>query len=357
MCPRGEVLPCFERETPRGFFTTCSTNFKTADLSIANLECPLTDVDSPIPKSGPALRASPACIAGLKNAGIHVLNMANNHILDHGAQGVESTLRLAESAGMAAVGAGRNREEVRRILIRTVDGIRIGILGVAEHEFSIAGDASAGANPLDLIDMVRSLAAHRKEWDHLIVLLHGGKEGYPYPSPRLMETCRFLVEQGAGAVICQHSHCVGCYEEYRGGHIVYGQGNFVFESPSPPPGWNEGVLVQLLADGKKTAMELIPLVQSRDGIGGAEDGRKFGRFFSPGSCRPISTDSGPRLCAAAMAAVLCGMGACRLEHAVGTRPPPAPLEWPGPCRPAPLSAGCIAEGGEPGPLRGAPRRL
>ena len=75
--------------------------------------------------------------------------------------------------------------------------------------------------------------------------MHGGNEGYPYPSPRLMDTCRFLVEQGANAVICQHSHCVGCYEEYRGGHIVYGQGNLIFDASIPPPGWNEGVLVRL----------------------------------------------------------------------------------------------------------------
>lgn len=264
MCPRGEVLPYFERGDAAGIFHDLLDEFQAADLSIVNLECPLTDIDSPIPKHGPALRASSACIAGLKNAGIHVLNMANNHILDHSAQGVENTLRLAGSAGIATVGAGRNREAARQILVRAVNGIRIGILGVAEHEFSIATVDSPGANPLDLIDIVRNIVAHRKEWDYLIVLLHGGNEGYPYPSPRLMDTCRFLVEQGAGAVICQHSHCVGCCEEYHGGHIVYGQGNLVFDASKPPPGWNKGVLVRLhIFENGKSQIELIPFEQSQ----------------------------------------------------------------------------------------------
>lgn len=264
LCPIGRNQSLFQQGNAAVLLNDLLPEFGTADLLIVNLECPLTDVDSPIQKRGPALRASSACIAGLKNAGIHVLNMANNHILDHGAQGVENTLRLGESAGIATVGAGRNREEARRILIRKVGGVRIGILGVAEHEFSIATDTSPGANPLDLIDIVRNITAHREEWDYLIVLLHGGNEGYPYPSPRLMDTCRFLVEQGAGAVICQHSHCVGCCEDYRGGHIVYGQGNLLFDSDNRPPGWNEGVLVRIhLSQNGQSQMELIPFEQSQ----------------------------------------------------------------------------------------------
>ena len=37
-----------------------------------------------------------------------------------------------------------------------------------------------------------------------------------------------MAENGADVVICQHSHCIGCYEEYQGCYILYGQGNFHF---------------------------------------------------------------------------------------------------------------------------------
>ena len=107
----------------------------------------------------------------------------------------------------------------------SIQDIKIGFIGLSEHEFSLATEESWGANPLDLIDYIRNIKANSSEYDYLVVLLHGGSEHYPFPSPRLMETCRFLVEEGANAVVCQHSHCAGCYEEYLGRHIVYGQGN------------------------------------------------------------------------------------------------------------------------------------
>ncbi len=193
-----------------------------------------------------------------------MLNLANNHILDQGAAGLENTLRVAEAAGIATVGAGRNQHEARRILVRSLSGVRLGILAVAQHEFSTAGPATPGANPLDLIDMLRNISAHRSQWDYLVVLLHGGNEGYPFPSPRLQDTCRFLVEQGAGAVLCQHTHCVGCYEAYRGGHILYGQGNFVFNWPDPEiPGWNQGLLVRLnISDDGSSQFALVPIEQT-----------------------------------------------------------------------------------------------
>lgn len=268
ICPTRANMSCFIAGDANAVFHDLMDDFLEADLSVVNLECPLTDNENRIAKDGPNLRAPVAAIEAIRKAGIDVLNLANNHILDQGTGGLESTLRAAEAAGIATVGAGRNLEYARRILIRSVGGIRIGILGVAEHEFSIATATSPGANPLDLIDMVRNISAQRRNIDYLVVLLHGGNETYPFPSPRLQDTCRFLVEQGANAVVCQHSHCVGCCEEYRGGHIVYGQGNLVFDSSNPTLGWNEGVLVCLhISEDGKSSMELVPFEQSRGGPG------------------------------------------------------------------------------------------
>jgi len=255
-------------DSAEAVFGSLLPDFLNADLAIANMECPLTDGDTPIRKCGPNLRAPVATIEVIRKAGIKVLNMANNHILDHGGSGLESTLRAAATAGIATVGAGFNRTEARRILICQVKGISVGILGLAEHEFSIATDTSPGANPLDLIDMTRNIADHRSSIDYLIVLLHGGNEYYAYPSPRLMETCRFLVEQGANAVICQHSHCMGCCEEYRGGHIVYGQGSLICGSPNPISALENGVLVQLHISRDGTSrMELLPFERTHIGLG------------------------------------------------------------------------------------------
>lgn len=60
------------------------------------------------------------------------------------------------------------------------------------------------------------------------MLYHGGKEYYRYSSPNLQKTCRKMTEKGADLVLCQHSHCIGSYEEYNDSTILYGQGNFIF---------------------------------------------------------------------------------------------------------------------------------
>src|SRR3972149_116562 len=246
ICPTAENIPWFANGDAVGIFHDLLDDFKSADLSIVDLECPLTDQDHPIPKRGPCLKAPPSCAQTFRNANIHVLNLANNHILDQGAIGLKDTLEAAMAAGLDTVGAGRNLAEARRILVKDVDGLRIGILGLADHEFSIATAKTYGANPLDLIDFTRQLAAERDKFDYLIVILHSGIEYYQLPSPRLKETCRFLIEQGANAVICQHTHCVGGYEEYRGGYIVYGQGNLIFDyNKIQDRSWTEGVLVRL----------------------------------------------------------------------------------------------------------------
>jgi poly-gamma-glutamate capsule biosynthesis protein CapA/YwtB (metallophosphatase superfamily) len=220
ICPSRADLSLFIDSWVAEVFHDLLEDFLGADLSIVNLECPLTDRMSPIIKNGPKLAATVAALGAIRSAGIDVLNLAINHILDHDTGRLESPIRASEAAGIVTVGAGRDLKEARRILIRPIGGIRVGILGVAEHEFSISTATSPGANPFDLIDIIRNIEVDRKNIDYLIVLLHGGNKNYPFPCPRFMKTCRFLVEQGVNAVICQHSQRVGCFEDYRGGHIV-----------------------------------------------------------------------------------------------------------------------------------------
>lgn len=161
-----------------------------------------------------------------------------------------------------------------------VGKIRIGILAVAEHENSIAIENSWGANPLDLIDYVRNVKDQRNSFDYLVVLIHGGNENYPYPSPRLQDTCRFMVEMGANAVIVQHTHCPGSYEEYQNSHIVYGQGNLIFDWPHQDKVFHEGFLVKLsICEDLSSAMDIIPYVQSNSQAGARKMEKELEQAF------------------------------------------------------------------------------
>jgi poly-gamma-glutamate capsule biosynthesis protein CapA/YwtB (metallophosphatase superfamily) len=269
ICPIEGNKPYFVTGNANGLLNDILPELQQADLCIANLECPLIEEQTPIKKTGPTFGEAGACIHGIQEAGIDVLCLANNHILDHGGAGLKHTLDVCARAGIATAGAGQNLEAARRILIRDLGGLKVGILAVAEHEFSVATKNSPGANPLDLIDFVRNITAHRDQFDYLLVLLHGGDEFF-VPSPRIQDSCRFMIEMGANAVIVQHPHVLGGYEEYRGGHIVYGQGALLMDEAiyRQRESFHEGFLIRLsIAPDATSTMDIVPFTQSNPAPG------------------------------------------------------------------------------------------
>src|SRR5258707_7679292 len=190
ICPIEGNRTYFEKGDANALFNDLLDEFQRADLVIANLECPLVEGKTPLFKTGPVFGESPGCANAIQKAGIGVLCLANNHILDHGAPGLRSTLDACSRNGIVTVGAGENLAAARRLLIREVGGVRVGILAVAECEFSIATTKSPGANPLDMIDFVRNVTSHRDEVDYLIVLVHGADE-FLVPTPRIQNSCPF----------------------------------------------------------------------------------------------------------------------------------------------------------------------
>ena len=203
---------------------------KHSDLNVFNLEVPLTDAETPIVKFGNNLIAPSKTVYGYKALEPIFLTLANNHSLDQGVEGLTTTLNLLKQHDIAYAGAGANLKEAKKPFIFEKDGVHIGFYLCTENEFTMATSHSMGANPFDVLDSFDEVAALKEQCDYVIVLYHGGKEYYRYPSPMLQRYCRKFVDRGASLVICQHNHCVGSREDYNGGSIIYGQGNFIFNS-------------------------------------------------------------------------------------------------------------------------------
>ena len=238
--------------------------FRNADYRIANLEMPLTNACKPIQKCGPNLMASTDTISAYCKLNVDLVTIANNHIMDQGKEGLESTCKTLGQAQIAYVGAGQCRQEACTPFIVQKDEKRIGIYACTEHEFSVATEKSAGANPFDPYESFDHVAELKNVCDWVIVLYHGGKEYYRYPSPNLQKTCRKFVEKGADIVLCQHSHCIGCEEEYKNGVIVYGQGNFIFDKREDEF-WNNGLLIELeLTDDIQ--IRYIPVIKNAETV-------------------------------------------------------------------------------------------
>ena len=265
VCP-SEVNNSFKKENVRDLFGDVPTVFQDADRVLINLECALTEKDTPIFKKGPNLKASPACVGVLKEIGVTDCGVSNNHIFDYGIPGVTDTLDAITAAGLTWTGFGESYEDSRKNLVWDIGGTTVAVIAVCEHEYSYALENRPGARPFDPFDTLEDIRNAKAVCDRVIVTYHGGKEQSVYPSPRLRKACQAMVKSGADVVLCQHSHCIGCYEEYRGGHILYGQGNFHFiETVKMHPHWQNGLAV-ILDFGEQVSVEFVPIQVCGRGI-------------------------------------------------------------------------------------------
>lgn len=240
----------------------------SADMRIFNLEVPLNDKKSPINKKGPNLIASTESINGIEKLKPTLITLANNHILDHGDNGLYSTLSLLKHGNIPSIGAGDNLHQASKPYILEKEGMRLGVYTCAENEFTIATDNSPGANPFDPLESLDHIEELKRKCHYVIVLYHGGKEHYRYPSPYLQKVCRKIVDKGADLVVCQHSHCIGAKENYNNSTIVYGQGNFIFNKHDNEY-WNTSLLIEANFN-EKMDVNYIPVMRTPEGVKLAE---------------------------------------------------------------------------------------
>jgi len=254
ICPTKDTENFFKEGDASKLFNDVHSSFISSDFAIANLEFPLTNSKEGIFKAGPVLRGNECFIEVFKQAKFDVLSLANNHIKDCGEHGVLDTLKVCKDANIETVGAGKNLRESKKPLIKKVEGFTIGIMAFAEQEYNTASENNAGANYLDIYYDFDEIAKVKESVDYLIVLYHGGIEYYKYPSPLLQKKCRKIIESGADLISCQHSHCIGTFEAYGKGKIIYGQGNTVFGFREGKESWNEGLLLEIIL--KKNAEKI-----------------------------------------------------------------------------------------------------
>lgn len=281
----GDIAPINSNEKPfvEGDAALLLGNIKekisNVDLFVCNLEVPLTNTKTPILKSGSSIKANPDTIKGIKAMGINLLSLANNHVGDYGDNGIKETLAVLENYKINNIGAGLNSNDAKHPFIYKKNDIAVGVLSYADHEFGMAQEHKSGANPFHLIDAFKDIKDLKKSVDYIIVMLHDGKEYYPYPSPELQKIGRHLIDIGADIVVCQHSHLIGAVEPFKKGKIVYGQGNFMFDyRANYSPEWSNGFLISINVDKDKNEIELIPFKQNYPSVVGLDREEKDAFF-------------------------------------------------------------------------------
>ena len=255
LCLKGDI---------KAVFNNFIEVFQNNHLNIVDLECPLTLAESTRPKTGPYQKAHPATIKALKYADVSLVAMANNHIMDYDNQGVKDTLELCKQNDIATLGIGSSKNEAAKPYSIKLEGKRIALLNYADNEFLSTPDGSYNCNAIDPVDMHYDIAKVKEEHNYVIVMIHAGNEFYHLPSPRTKKLYRYLVDQGADAILSHHTHVFSGYEIYKGKPIFYGLGNFVYDWPGKTNSdWNRGYVVRL-SISEKLDFEIIPLKQGND---------------------------------------------------------------------------------------------
>lgn len=253
-CPQNRVLDLIEKHQFENVFGELVSILRGVDFKILNLEAPVINNNiRPISKNGPILGMTSVALKSICYAGFDAVTLANNHFYDYGEEGVINTLRSCKENGLEYVGGGTNIEEAKKPLTKTIRNKRISFINLCENETSIATKLTGGSNPLDLVSNYYQIVEAKKHSDFVIVIVHGGHEGFQFPSLRMKNTYRFFIEIGADAVLNHHQHCYSGYEIYQNKPIFYGLGNLSFDKLGAQGSkWNEGYLVELLIKNEGT---------------------------------------------------------------------------------------------------------
>jgi len=240
---------------------------RRADLAVVNLETAITERGSPAGKDF-TFRAPPSALTALKEAGVDVATMANNHGLDFGPVGLRDSLAAAKAARFPVVGIGRDADEAYRAYQTTVKGQRIAVIGATQVLDSslaaawTAGDGKPGmASAYQEARLLAAVKAARASADTVIVDLHWGRELANCPIDRQRALAPKLVAAGADVVVGSHAHILLGGGYLRGAYVDYGLGNFVFYARGGPTA-QSGVLLLTLRGRAVTTSRWVPAVIS-----------------------------------------------------------------------------------------------
>jgi poly-gamma-glutamate capsule biosynthesis protein CapA/YwtB (metallophosphatase superfamily) len=220
-----------------------------ADLAIANFENPAPD-NFRYHTSGTVFSADPKLIAGLADAGIDWVGIANNHIRDAGGVGILQTISNLKDHGIAASGAGKNLAAARKPAILTAGGVKVAMLAYDTIAKSYAATANrAGSAQMSATALKADVAAARKAGAQVVIVFpHWGTEYDPTPFAGQQNLAHIAIDAGADMVIGNHAHWAGAMEVYDGKPIWYALGNFVFDQAWSEPTM-EGITLELTFHG------------------------------------------------------------------------------------------------------------
>jgi poly-gamma-glutamate capsule biosynthesis protein CapA/YwtB (metallophosphatase superfamily) len=283
---------------PATAFGPITSVLKAADFTALNLETSVTSRGTPQPKTY-HFRTTPLAFTALRDAGVDLVTMANNHVLDYGQTGLANTLAAAQAARFPYVGIGTDAAAAWAPYVTTINGTKIAIIGVSQvAELApswVATRTRPGeANAINLTQTLAAVRAARRLAPIVIVFMHWGTEGQACPDPNQLALAPKLAAAGASIIIGAHAHVLQASGWLGHTFVAYGMGNFLWWEHSYSTA--TGVLELTLHPRGPLTARFVPAVVSSTGrplpLHGTAARQAAARYASLRACSNLSARPG-----------------------------------------------------------------
>jgi poly-gamma-glutamate synthesis protein (capsule biosynthesis protein) len=301
----GDILPESSwkgQQDVAQLFDGVLNEFTRANLVFVNLEEPITSSHSMTRSKSPAsvkagrdyiLHASNSAIPGImKEAGVGLVGLANNHMMDFTTAGLSDTLKLFRSVQLPVVGAGLEADAHRAFILKA-DGIRVAFLAftdVVPPGYEATPDRLGTASCKDEDVLVQAIKRAHEEADFVVLMIHWGGQGGHLITTRQRQLARIAAEAGCAVVVGMHPHVLQGIEYVGEVPVFYSIGNFAF--PSSRADARESMIVRLnFSPHKLESVEIIPVQISSEGAPQIVSGSEGQAILShlDGFCRMFNT--------------------------------------------------------------------
>jgi gamma-polyglutamate biosynthesis protein CapA len=210
------------KNEPKSILKEVEPFLSNSDITFGNLECVISNDFHGDFEKDPNFIIAPAKALELLNYGnFNIINLANNHILDHGKKKAMETKKLLEEQNIQTIGSPNSNTD--EMVIFEIKNKKIGFLG-----YNLC---PVGSKKVNVTDMVKSIKKNSGLMDITIVSVHWGW-GYEHmtiPAPHEISIGHKIIDSGADIVLGHHSHVLQPIELYKDKLIAYSLGNFIFD--------------------------------------------------------------------------------------------------------------------------------
>jgi poly-gamma-glutamate synthesis protein (capsule biosynthesis protein) len=232
------VLANYDREGISGVLDeTLLDAMTSADVTAINNEFPFSDRGTQAEDKQFTFRVDPSYVSVLTDMGVDIAGLANNHVLDYGADALNDTFDTLDTANIDYIGAGADLSRASALITREIGGQTIGFLAASRVIPVVSWDiknASPGVfTTYDPTLLLEAIEQAKETCDYVVVLVHWGIERNEYPEDYETTLAHQYIDAGADFIIGSHPHVLQGISYYEGKPIFYSLGNYIFNQSIP----------------------------------------------------------------------------------------------------------------------------